>query len=95
VEISLVFQEHPDGDIWEEYVFGRLNHDQVQLVEEHLLVCEHCQNVLARTDEFVRLMKLATTSASTNQPKQSGKVLPSDPALQGKVTVGSTGTASA
>lgn len=57
MEISLVFQEHPDDDIWEEYSLGRLSGDQLVAVEEHLLVCERCQNTLARNDEIIQRIK--------------------------------------
>lgn len=59
MEISLVFQEHPDDDIWEEYAFGRVTPQQETKLEEHLLVCERCQKVLAGIEEYVRTMKFA------------------------------------
>lgn len=67
MEISLVFQQHPDADIWEEYVFGRVSQQQEAALEDHLLLCEHCQGVLARTEEFVRLMKAGTASFPGSQ----------------------------
>lgn len=57
MEISLVSPDHPDEDIWEEYVFGRLTDAKGADLEEHLLVCGRCQTVLAEIDEYVRLMK--------------------------------------
>lgn len=57
MEISLVFQEHPDENIWEEYAFGRLHNAAEARLEEHLLVCPTCQSTLTRTDEFICLMK--------------------------------------
>jgi hypothetical protein len=77
VEISLVFQKHPDEDVWEQYAFGRLGGKKLAALEEHLLICERCQNTLASTDEFVLLMKRGTASF-TSSPKQAhpGKVLP-------------------
>jgi hypothetical protein len=78
VEISPVFQDHPDDDIWEEYSFGRVRDSAEAALEEHLLVCERCQITLANTDQFVRLMKVATASFPANPP-QRWKVLPFKP----------------
>lgn len=60
MEISLVFQEHPNDDVWEEYAFGRLSGDELDAADEHLLLCEHCQGILAYADEYRRFMKYAT-----------------------------------
>lgn len=76
MEISLVFQEHPDDEVWEKYIFGRLSSDTAAAVEEHLLLCETCQHTLARTDEYVRLMRCAMASVAAVQARhRRGKVL--------------------
>jgi hypothetical protein len=75
VEISTVFQEHPDDDIWEEYAFGRVRDSAQAALEEHLLACGRCQKTLARTDRYIRLMKAGTASFPANQPSH-WKILP-------------------
>jgi hypothetical protein len=39
---------------------GRLSETEVEKVEEHLLVCNSCQDLLTETDEFVGVMRAAT-----------------------------------
>ncbi len=70
MEISLVFQEHPDEYVWEEYAFGRLGGAREAAVEEHLLVCQRCQGALARIEEFIRLMKYGTARFPENPPSR-------------------------
>jgi anti-sigma factor RsiW len=59
VEISLVSLDHPDENVLEEYAFGRLSDAKAAVLEEHMLVCGRCRTALARTDEYIRLMKFA------------------------------------
>ena len=75
MEIDFISQEHPDDDIWEEYAFGRVRDSAAAVLEEHLLVCERCQNTLAETDQFIRSMKAATDAAPAHWAKH-WKVLP-------------------
>lgn len=94
MEISLVFQEHPDDDIWEEYSFGRVGPQQLATLEQHLLACEHCQRTLARTDEYVRAMKFAT--AHFGDHHQARKIRPMTPAVRSWLpTAGVTGLVAA
>jgi hypothetical protein len=62
VEISLVFRAHPSEDLLEEYAFGRLNELQAAPLEEHLLLCTSCQEVLAGVDQYIHFMKVAAQS---------------------------------
>jgi anti-sigma factor RsiW len=73
VEISLVFRDHPDEDVLEEYALGRLNDAKAAVLEEHILVCEHCQSALAETDDYIRLMKFAASRPLEIPPRRSGK----------------------
>jgi hypothetical protein len=57
VENRLIFNEHPLEDEFEEYAFDRLSEERCAQFEEHLLVCERCQDQLAQTDEYILLMK--------------------------------------
>jgi hypothetical protein len=50
---------HPLEDVFEDYAFERLRPLETSDFEEHLLVCEKCQDTLATTDEYIRLMKTA------------------------------------
>ena len=57
MENRLIFNEHPLEDEFEEYAFDRLSEERCAQFEEHLLVCERCQDQLAQTDEYILLMK--------------------------------------
>jgi anti-sigma factor RsiW len=61
VEISLVFPDHPSEEVLEEYSFGRLSGQNLDAVEEHLLVCGACQATLAETEQYIHLVKAATS----------------------------------
>jgi hypothetical protein len=71
---------HPDEDVLENYAFDRLSDQEVCEFEEHLMICERCQNTLAETDEYVRLMKAGTAAYVTDYdggalPRISAQVL--------------------
>jgi len=57
---------HPEEDAFEDYVFHRLSEKRLGDFEEHLLVCEQCQEMLAETEEYIRLMKAATGAFAEN-----------------------------
>jgi len=58
---------HPDEDVFENYVFGRLSASPLEAFEEHLLICEHCQIRLEQTEDYIRIMKAATAAYVTEQ----------------------------
>ncbi len=62
---------HPHEDVFEDYVFDRLGRKSGDF-EEHLLVCEECQHTLAKTDEYVRLVKAATAAYVAPRGKNHG-----------------------
>jgi hypothetical protein len=60
LENSLAFHSHPTEATWEKYAFGQTREPEVATLEEHLLVCEDCQNLLAEVTDYIQLMKVAT-----------------------------------
>lgn len=66
---------HPSEDRFESYAFGRLSEREVADFEEHLLICEQCQGVLAETGEYVQLMKAATAVYICNRAGERGRGL--------------------
>ena len=50
---------HIDDDDLEHYVLDRLTEERVAPIEEHLLVCEQCQDRLAQVDQRVQAMRTA------------------------------------
>jgi hypothetical protein len=62
VTMKLMPNRHPDQDVFEDYAFERLSLDEAANFEEHLLICEKCQDTLADTDEYIQVMKAATAA---------------------------------
>ena len=56
---TLHFPGHPSEDVLENYAFRRLSEEEMAGFEEHLLVCESCQENLEAVEEFTFLMKAA------------------------------------
>lgn len=53
---------HPTEEILEEYIFGRVYEPALAALEEHLLVCVPCQVKLEELEDYVALMKSATSA---------------------------------
>jgi hypothetical protein len=53
---------HVSGDVLETYAMGKLSDKDFAPVEEHLLICCICQRRLAQRDEYIRVVKAATSS---------------------------------
>ncbi len=49
--------EHISEDDLEMYAMGRIGDLETGPIEEHLLVCEECQDSLAATDELIRALR--------------------------------------
>jgi Putative zinc-finger len=59
LKARLNFGPHISEDRLEEYAFARLPEAETAVVEEHLLVCDACQECLGDIDQYVPLMKVA------------------------------------
>jgi len=55
--IGMQFLSHPSEEEWELYAMARAAPDREAKLEEHLLGCPECQEVLERVDDFVQMMK--------------------------------------
>ena len=51
--------EHPSDDDLERYAIGTLPDSACAALEEHLLICEVCQDRLAAEIEFVKAIRSA------------------------------------
>jgi anti-sigma factor RsiW len=49
----------PDDDLLEKYALGRLDEPGAAPIEEHLLICERCQDRLKELDDFVTALRAA------------------------------------
>ena len=59
LDLAKCLPSHPNEEILEEYAFRRLPEALAAPVEEHLLICEHCQDQVVETEWFVSAMKAA------------------------------------
>ncbi len=50
---------HFSAEAWEEYARGMPSEEDSKPLEEHLLVCLACQDSLAGSDEYIRVVKAA------------------------------------
>lgn len=50
---------HYPEEIWESYALGMLTEQQSIPLEEHLLICPACQDVLAELDEYLEVFRTA------------------------------------
>jgi hypothetical protein len=64
---------HPSQDVLEEYVFHRLSETGVAAVEEHILICEKCQDALRDLDEFVLAMRQCEEPGTLPSSGQTGR----------------------
>jgi len=53
------FDRHFPERIWEAYSLGMLSEEDSKRLEEHLLLCPECQELLAAADEYIRVVKAA------------------------------------
>ncbi len=50
---------HFPEDVWEAYALGMQSEEDCISVEEHLLTCPACQDVLAQADEYIQAVRCA------------------------------------
>lgn len=62
---------HPDEEQIEKYSLGDLSEEESSRFEEHLLVCESCQNRVTESDNYVSTMQSA--SARVRREGRSGE----------------------
>jgi hypothetical protein len=58
------FDRHFPEEIWEEYAMGMQSEEDCKPLEEHLLICAACQDLLAEADEYIRIANAATALAA-------------------------------
>src|SRR5262245_61394504 len=51
------FEEHSSEESLEMYALGRLRGPELEQLEEHLLICESCQDRLDTTEKYVKAMQ--------------------------------------
>jgi len=64
--------DHFPESIWEAYSMDALSEEDCAAVEEHLLICPACQELLADTDEYVRVARAALRRTRNLKKKAPG-----------------------
>jgi hypothetical protein len=54
------FDGHFEEEVFEEYALGMRSEEDCKSLEEHLLICSACQDLLAEMDEYVEAAKAAS-----------------------------------
>jgi hypothetical protein len=64
------FDRHFPAEAWEEYALGMPSEEDCTSMEEHLLICPACQDLLAQADEYIEIAKaaLARTRRRLSKP---------------------------
>jgi uncharacterized C2H2 Zn-finger protein len=53
------FDRHLSERVWEDYALGMRSEEDRALLEEHLLICPACQDLLAEVDDYIQVVKAA------------------------------------
>jgi hypothetical protein len=71
------FDRHFSKEIWEEYAMGMKSERDCMPLEEHLLICPACQDLLAEADEYIQAAKaaLSRTRRRLSKPVASAVTL--------------------
>jgi hypothetical protein len=70
---KLIPNSHPGEDAFENYAFNRLSAKETAVFEEHLLICEKCQERLAEADTYICLMKAAAAAYVVQHSRDQAK----------------------
>jgi len=64
---------HPEEEILERFAMKRLDEPQLAEFEEHLLLCEHCQNRLDEVTEYAAVAREAAENVATAPVKETSR----------------------
>jgi hypothetical protein len=65
---------HFSEAVWEEYAMGMQSEEDCKPLEEHLLICPACQDLLAEADSYIQIVKAATEPAEGTRRRWSKPV---------------------
>ncbi len=60
---------HPTEDVLEQYALHRLSGPALDEIDDHLLVCEACQDQVLKLDQFVASLRKAAPTVPAFQPQ--------------------------
>jgi anti-sigma factor RsiW len=68
--MSISPQAHVSDERLEQYLLGRLPESDVNELEEHLLVCSPCQDLLEETEQYLATMRIAAAQLLSSAERQ-------------------------
>jgi anti-sigma factor RsiW len=71
--MATIVGEHLNEEAAEKYSLGQLSAKKVAEIEQHLLICETCQQAVIAADAYVAAMSKAAAKSrkSEHQPKRT------------------------
>ena len=64
---------HISDDSFDHYAMGRLAESDMSVVEEHLLICQECQDRMKATDTYLKAMRSAMKKQNTVVKSKSSR----------------------
>lgn len=64
-------KSHVRDEILEAYILKRLQAEDVDQLEDHLLICEYCQNRLDQSSQFIQATRIAATRIRAEETNQA------------------------
>jgi hypothetical protein len=64
---------HVDAEVLERYSMGTSPSEEIPLIEEHLLMCEGCQERLRQTDEYLLAMRASSEQLRRDEKAAEGR----------------------
>jgi hypothetical protein len=64
---------HVTDEALEQYAFNQMPESDVELIEEHLLVCEYCRGTLDQVEDEIRLWREALRLSELECRKEAAK----------------------
>jgi hypothetical protein len=63
--LNICFDSHSPDELLEKYAMGSASGLEVASLEEHLLLCADCQTHLAKTEEYLAIIRAALLELET------------------------------
>ncbi|MBL8231071.1 MAG: zf-HC2 domain-containing protein [Bryobacterales bacterium] len=64
-------KSHVRDEILEAYVLNRLQAEEIDQLEDHLLICEYCQKRLDQSSQFIQATRIAATRIRAQEANQA------------------------
>jgi len=65
---------HFSHEVWENFALNKLSEQECAPLEEHLLICAACQDLLAQVDEYIEVVKTAAALLKPQPTKTENPV---------------------